>query len=73
MNDELKNEFETEAESPLLKKKENSGEYLWRVLKPAGCFLVLVIFIVYLVFCFTYRSDPAAAPQPTEQVETAEN
>ena len=67
-------EEEKEAvDSPLLKKKESSGEYLWRVLKPAGCFLVLLIFILYLVFCFTYRSDPADAPQPTEQTETAQN
>ena len=52
-------------ESPLReKKKETSGEYLWRVLKPVGCFVVLLIFIVYLVFCFTYRSDPAQAPNP---------
>ena len=65
---------EKTVDSPLLeKKKESSGEYLWRVLKPAGCFLVLLIFILYLVFCFTYRSDPADAPQPTEQTETAQN
>ena len=66
-------EEKEEVDSPLLKKKESSGEYLWRVLKPAGCFLVLLIFILYLVFCFTYRSDPADAPQPTEQTETAQN
>ena len=62
-----------EIDSPLLEKKtERSGEYLWRVLKPAGCILVLVIFVLYLIFCFTYRHDPAAdaAPTPaqTEQV-----
>ena len=33
--------------SPLLEKKvERSGEYLWRVLKPAGCILVLVILVL---------------------------
>ena len=60
--------------SPLLEKKtERSGEYLWRVLKPAGCILVLVILVLYLIFCFTYRHDPLAdaspAPQQTEQTK----
>ncbi len=63
-----------EIESPLLEKKqERSGEYLLRVLKPFGCFLVLLILVLYLIFCFTYRHDPAAdappAPQQTEQTE----
>ena len=61
-----------EIESPLIERKpERSGEYLWRVLKPAGCILVLVILVLYLIFCFTYKSDPlagtAAPPQQTEQ------
>ena len=61
-----------ELDSPLLEKKpERSGEYLWRVLKPAGCILVLVILVLYLIFCFTYKNDPLAdaspAPQQTEQ------
>ncbi len=60
--------------SPLLEKKvERSGEYLWRVLKPAGCILVLVILVLYLIFCFTYRHDPladqTAPPQQTEQTK----
>ena len=65
---------ENEIDSPLLEKKqERSGEYLWRVLKPAGCFLVLLILVLYLIFCFTYRNDPLAdepsAPQQTEQAQ----
>lgn len=65
-----------EIDSPLLEKKpERSGEYLWRVLKPAGCILVLVILVFYLIFCFTYRNDPLAgasdAPQQTEQTADA--
>ena len=60
--------------SPLLEKKvERSGEYLWRVLKPAGCILVLVILVLYLIFCFTYKHDPladqTAPPQQTEQTK----
>ena len=63
-----------EIESPLLEKKqERSGEYLWRVLKPAGCILVLVILVLYLIFCFTYKNDPLAdaapAPQQSEQTQ----
>ncbi len=65
---------ENEIDSPLLEKKqERSGEYLWRVLKPAGCFLVLLILVLYLIFCFTYRNDPLAdepsTPQQTEQAQ----
>ena len=60
-------------ESPLReKRKETSGQYLWRVLKPVGCFVVLLIFVVYLVFCFTYKSDPAKAPNPPAQTQTAD-
>ena len=59
---------------PEIQKKETSGEYLLRVLRPAGAILVLVLFVLYMVFCLTYRSDPADAPQPseeqTEQVQT---
>ena len=68
-------EEEKEVRSPLLeKKKESSGEYLWRVLKPAGCILVLVLFILYFVVCFTMKApaQPPADPAPA-QTETAEN
>ena len=45
--------------------RERSGEYLWRVLKPAGCVIVLMILVLSLIFCFTYKSPPpegASAP-----------
>ena len=59
-----------EIESPLLKPRpERSGEYLWRVLKPAGCILVLVLLVLYLIFCFTYKHDPLADDTPTQQTE----
>jgi len=74
MKDEF--DYKNEAESPLAEqKRESSGEYLFRVLKPAGCVLVLVLFVLYFVFCFTYKSDPADAPGNTAPVavtETAE-
>ena len=66
-------EEERDAQSPLReKKKETSGEYLWRVLKPAGCVLVLILFILYFVVCFTAKA-PAASPAdtPPAQTETA--
>ena len=61
-----------EIESPLIERKpERSGEYLWRVLKPAGCILVVVNLVLYLIMCFTYKNDPLAEattpPQQTEQ------
>ena len=60
-------------DSPLPeKKKELSGEYLWRVLKPGGAILVLVLFILFLVFCFTYKHDPAADAGSAAQTEQTE-
>lgn len=58
-----------EIDSPLVEdlSKQPSGQYLWRVLKPAGCILVLLLFVLYLVFCFTYRGAPpedAGTPSP---------
>ena len=52
------NERLPDAEAPKKERKESGGEYLWRVLKPAGCVFVLLLFVVFLVFCFTYRNDP---------------
>ncbi len=62
-----------EIDSPLREKKpERSGEYLWRVLKPAGCILVLVILVLYFIMCFTYKNDPLAdqATPPTQTEQT---
>ena len=58
---------------PDIQKKESSGEYLMRVLKPAGAILVVILFVLYMVFCLTYRHDPGEAPQPSgQQTEQAE-
>ena len=48
------------------RQRESSEEYLWRVLKPVGCILVLLLMISMLVFCFTYRppAEGEAAPEP---------
>ena len=60
-------------DSPLReKKKESSGEFLFRVLKPAGCIFVLVLFALYMIFCFTYRNDPGLPEaEATAAVESA--
>ena len=59
-----------EIDSPLLEKKpERSGEFLFRVLKPFGCFLVLLLFVLFMIFCFTYKNDPAAQTDPPQQTE----
>ena len=53
--------------------RESSGEFLLRVLKPAGAVIVLLVLILSLIFCFTYRSPaPAETPQQ-ETAQTAEN
>ena len=51
---------EDRLDAPLPEKKqERSGEYLFRVLKPAGCIFVLVLFVLFLVACFTFRAPVA--------------
>ena len=37
---------------------ERSGEYLLRVLRPGGAVAVLLLGVLFLVTCFTHRSDP---------------
>ena len=60
-----------ERREPEETPRETSGEYLWRVLKPAGCIFVLLTMVLFLVFCFTYRHDPASdAPAPEAAAET---
>ena len=51
--------------------QETGGEFLFRVLKPAGCIFVLVLFVLYMIFCFTYRNDPGLPEEPAAAVATA--
>lgn len=51
------------------KTKQPSGDYLWRVLKPGGCVLVLVLMVVLLIFCFTKKGDPVSDYAPAQSVE----
>ena len=64
---------EEELKKRIEKKKETSGEYLWRVLKPAGCILVLILFILYFVVCFTAKPPAEPEATPAAQTETAGN
>lgn len=60
-----------ELDSPLREKPpERSGEYLWRVLKPAGCILVVIILVLYLILCFTYKHDPLADASSAPETQT---
>lgn len=44
--------------------RETSGEFLFRVLKPAGAVLVLLLAAAFLVVCFTGRHDPLPDYRP---------
>lgn len=51
------------------KPKESSGQQIVRWLRPAGCALVLIISIIFVVTCFTSGRDPIpgyAPPQTSE-------
>jgi len=68
MNDDLRDGERLEPR-PETQKKESSGEYLWRVLKPAGCILVLVILVLYFIVCFTFKGKPPAETTGAPQTE----
>ena len=63
------NDDRVRDESPLSEKKETSGEYLFRVLKPAGCLIVLVVLVLFFVTCFTHKSDPVKDYTPPQSAE----
>lgn len=63
------NDDRVRDDSPLAEKKESSGEYLFRVLKPAGCLIVLAVLVLFFVTCFTHKSDPVADYTPPQSAE----
>ncbi len=51
------------------KKSEQSGQWLWKNLKPFGCILCLVIMVLTIVICLTSGRDPIPgyeSPMETE-------
>lgn len=59
---------EREIDSPLVEKKpENSGQWLWKNLKPFGCVLCLVCLAGMLLMCF------GSGPKPIEGYEVPES
>ena len=51
------------------KKPQQSGQWLWKNLKPFGCILCLGLMVLMLIICFTAGRDPVEgyeAPQSTE-------
>lgn len=63
------NDDRVREESPLAEKKESSGEYLFRVLRPAGCLIVLVVLVLFFVTCFTYKRNPVTDYVPPQSAE----
>ena len=51
------------------KKSEQSGQWLWKNLKPFGCILCLVIMVLTVTICLTAGKDPIPgyeSPMDTE-------
>ena len=40
-------------------QKLTSGQWLWKTAKPIGCIVILLMFVVFLVFCFTSKPPEA--------------
>ncbi len=47
----------------------NSGQWLWKTLKPAGCIFVLVLCVLALWILFTNGADPIPGYEPPESME----
>ncbi len=62
--------FDQLPDVPQQEKKESqqmtSGQWLWKTAKPIGCIVILLMFVAFLVFCFTSK-PPEAAPAPQAQ------
>ena len=61
-------EIEKLPDSAQEKKSEQSGQWLWKNLKPFGCILCLGLMVLMLIICFTSGRDPIpdyAAPMDT--------
>ncbi len=57
-------EIEKLPERAEAKKPEQSGQWLWKNLKPFGCILCLVIMVAVIVICLTAGTDPIPGYEP---------
>jgi len=55
--------FDKLPDVPQQEKKESqkmtSGQWLWKTAKPIGCIVILLMFVAFLVFCFTSKPPEA--------------
>lgn len=51
------------------KKPEQSGQWLWKNLKPFGCILCLVLMVAMILICFTAGTDPIPGYEPPQSDE----
>lgn len=51
------------------KKPEQSGQWLWKNLKPFGCILCLVLMVAMIAVCFTAGTDPIPGYEPAMDEE----
>ena len=46
------------------KKSDQSGQWLWKNLKPFGCILCLVLMVAMIAICLTAGGDPIPGYEP---------
>ncbi len=46
------------------KKPQQSGQWLWKNLKPFGCILCLVLMVAMIAICLTAGTDPIPGYEP---------
>ena len=51
------------------KKPQQSGQWIWKNLKPFGCILCLVIMVAVIAVCLTAGKDPIPGYEPPCAVE----
>lgn len=72
----MNTEIEKLPESRPPKKTEQSGQWLWKNLKPFGCILCLVLMVSMLILCFTAGTNPIPgyeAPMESEYYASHRN
>ena len=65
----MSTELEKLPERQPEKKPEQSGQWLWKNLKPFGCILCLVLMVAMILVCLTAGTDPIPGYEPPESNE----